>query len=92
MTPMDELIAQAELGEEARRFMESDLGKCVLGMAEQHTQAALEALGNADPHDTTTIVKLQNEAKYARGFAEYLTELLTEGENAISVFKQQEAT
>jgi len=45
----DELVAQAELGEEARRFLESDLGKYIIGVARQEAQLALVKLSTADP-------------------------------------------
>jgi hypothetical protein len=84
-----ELIAQAEIGEEARKFVESDLGKCVLGMAEQEALAAMEELVSTDPGDWKKIARLQMQIQSARNFEKWLAELIDEGDNAISVFKQQ---
>ena len=85
----DELIAAAELGEEARRFLESDLGKCLLGMAQQEVALAQEALERVDPADTEAVRKLQNQAMLGRQFEQWLLELLDKGESALEVFKQQ---
>jgi hypothetical protein len=84
-----ELIAQAEIGEEARKFVESDLGKCVLGMAEQEALAAMEDLVSTDPGDWKKISRIQMQIQFARNFEKWLAELIDEGDNAISVFKQQ---
>lgn len=92
MTPDDELIATAELGEEARKFLESDLGKCLIGMARQEVQAAREKLGDIDPGDMKGIEALQNHVKVGIWFEDWLNELLSRGENALSVFKQSQET
>ena len=83
----DELIAAAELGEEARMFIESDLGKVMLGLADQQVLAALDAMEDVDPTDTEAIRKLQNKAKMGRQFRAWLYELLDDGQNAMEVFK-----
>jgi hypothetical protein len=85
----DELVAAAELGDEAKRFLESDLGRCLLGMAEQEVQLAQEALAEVDPTDTEAIRKLQNHAKLYRQFNDWLKELLDKGEAALQAFIQQ---
>ena len=85
----DELIAAAELGDEARRFLESDLGKCLLGMAQQEVMLAQEALETVSPYDQEAVRALQNQAKLGRHFEQWLLELLDKGESALEVFKQQ---
>ena len=86
--PLDELIAAAELGEESRRFLESDLGKCILGMAEQQVKAAQEDLENTSPTDTEKIRELQNKARMGRAFEGWLRELFHDGEAAIAIYRQ----
>ena len=85
----DELIAEAELGEEARHFLESDLGKCLLGMAQQEIALAQEALERVDPANAEAVRKLQNQAQLGRQFEKWLLELVDRGDTAIKVFKQQ---
>ena len=86
---LDHLIAAAELGEESRKFLESDLGRCILGMAQQEVQAALEALEVTPANETEKIRELQFQARFGRRFEHWLHELLDEGESAMNVFKQQ---
>ena len=90
MEKLDELIAAAEIGDEAKRFIESDLGKCMLGMAQQEVLAAQEALEKVDPQNTAEIVRLQNQARLGRFFREWMLELLDRGESALHIFKQQQ--
>lgn len=85
--PLDELIATAELGEEARNFLESDLGKCLLGIAKQQVLAAQEDLEIVDPTETEQIRKLQNKAQLGRQFEQWLRELLHDGESAMQIYK-----
>lgn len=89
---LDQLIAEAEIGEEARKFVESDLGKTIIGMAQQDARAAEEALGDVDPTDIKAIVSLQNKIKLCRLFEQWLAELISRGNDAINVYTQQRST
>src|SRR5262245_41447062 len=82
---LDALIAEASIGDEAKKLKESELGRTVLGMAEQEVLAAQEALETVDPADHMTITALQNQAKTARNFGNWITELISKGENAMTV-------
>ena len=90
MNENDELIAAAELGDEAKRFLESDLGKIMMGMAQQDVALAQEALERVDPEDAKAVRKLQNDAYLGRVFEQWLLELVDKGESAMSVFKQSQ--
>ena len=86
----DELIAEAEIGDEARKFVESDLGKTLLGMAHQDISDAQIGLEDIDPEDSKAIRNLQNKAKVARNFESWLIELISKGENAMVQWKQNQ--
>lgn len=89
METIDELIASAEIGDQARKFLESDLGKCVLGMARQQIEEAWLDLENVDPTQTEKIRALQNKAQLGRQFEQWLKELLQEGENAMNIYQSR---
>ena len=89
METIDELIASAEIGDQARKFLESDLGKCVLGMARQQIEGAWLDLENVDPTQTEKIRALQNKAQLGRQFEQWLKELLQEGENAMNIYQSR---
>ena len=90
MNDNDELIASAELGEEARKFLESDLGRCLTGMAMQEVEGARERLGVIDPSDEKGITVLQNHVKVGLWFEQWLAELVDRGNAAMQVFKQSQ--
>lgn len=87
----DDLIAEAEIGDEARKFVESELGKAMLDRADQQLRAAQEALETVDPTKTEEIRTLQNKAQIARNFGEWLSELIDRGDNALTVWKESNA-
>jgi hypothetical protein len=89
VSEQDELIAEAEIGDAAKQFIESELGKTLLGMAQQELLLAQEELEKVDPTDTKKITALQNQAKTARNFESWLGELVIKGQNAINVWRQQ---
>lgn len=88
-TRLDELLAEAELGEEARRFVEGQLGTCLIGMARQEAEAAKERLASVDPEDKKQITQLQNQVWLGRQFEAWLAELITKGNEALEVFKNE---
>ena len=85
----DELAAEAILGDEARRFLDGDLGKYMRGVAEQEIQEAILELEDADPEDKKKIREIQNKIWRARNFTGWLNELVQRGEEALRAFQQQ---
>lgn len=82
-----ELIAEAVIGDEARQFLESELGRTVLGIADQEIENARLAMELVDPHDAKAMMKLQNEIALGRRFKGWLIELINKGENALEVYR-----
>lgn len=85
----DELIAEAELGDQAKAFLESDLGRCLIGLAQQEVWSAHEALESISPTDIEGIRSLQSQAKMGRMFEQWLIELIDKGESALEVLREQ---
>ena len=84
---IDELSAEVEMGELARTFVTSDLGKCLLGMAHQEIAEAHDALEMVSPVDIVKITELQNKAKLGRMFEQWLIELIDKGNSALEIYK-----
>lgn len=80
----DDLQAAAELGEDAKAFLESDLGKSMLAAAHADALEAMEHLGVTDPDDKKELVRWQIELKAARKFAEKLQHFILIGDEALS--------
>lgn len=85
----EETIEAALLGEKVREFVESDVGMGLIILAERDALSALEKLADVDPDDTKTIRKLQGEVKLYQSFKGWLSELVSRGEEAEKVYKQQ---
>lgn len=90
MEQLDHLIADAELGKEAREFLEGTLGTYLIGLANQELMLAQEELENVNPNDLNAVRDLQNKAKVSRWFVQWLKELVDKGDSALSVWKQQQ--
>ena len=86
----DDLVAEALLGDEAKQFMESDLCKYMLGIAEQEIALAQEALENVNPSDTEAVRDLQFKAKVARQFRQWLDETIDKGDSALEVLRDEQ--
>lgn len=89
MNETDILIAEASIGEESASFIESELGRCILGMAEQEVLAAQLSLETIAANDATEIIRLQERIRLARLFPQWLGELVVKGEQAKSVWLSQ---
>jgi hypothetical protein len=87
----EELIREAELGDEARKFIESSIGKAMLDRADELLIQAQEALETVDPTNTEKVRSLQNQAQMARNFGEWLNHLVDKGDNALIQWRQSNA-
>ena len=83
------MIAEAELGEEAKNFLEGNLGKFLRGVAVQEIRLAQENLGDVDPENTIAIKQFQNNAFRWKQFIELLEGLVAKGDQAILIYRQQ---
>ena len=91
MTDIETLGAEAILGDEADKFMRSDLGKIVLGLAAQEAELAISKLKTVDPADYLAIQTLQNEIWRAESIEQWLRDLILEGDQALKIIEHDEA-
>ena len=89
MSELDELSAEAEIGDQAKIFMDSELGRTLLGIAEQESETARRALGRVDPDNKKEIVRLQNEIALGERFPQWLNELFEKGNNALEIYRHE---
>lgn len=85
----NELIAETLVGDEAETFKVSELGRCLLGIAEQDRRLALEELETVNPTDVPAIEALQRRAMHARNFEAWIDDLITKGRQALEVLKHE---
>ena len=83
----DAQIAEALIGEDAERFVASELGQVILGFAQQEVEAARNEWEQTDPADAKKMSELQFKAKFGREFQAWLIELIEKGAEARKVIK-----
>ncbi|MDH3981285.1 MAG: hypothetical protein OES84_00115 [Kiritimatiellaceae bacterium] len=59
MTDIDTAVAEAELGIEIENFLDTNLGKYLMGCKEQDEKDAIEELLSFDPYKYTSLGELQ---------------------------------
>jgi hypothetical protein len=83
MTSEEEvLLAEAMLGRDAEDFINSDIGRYLLGRAEQEAAEASELLAKVNPWRRNRIRQLQNEIWRAQSIRGWLAEMVTSGKAA----------
>lgn len=85
---IDLIAAEAELGEAARRFLESDMGRLIAGRAGAEADEAFIKLKDIDPEDSETIRKLQNDIWRAESVITWIAETIERGNSAIDEFEE----
>ena len=73
------LFVEHDMGERAKEFIASDLGRFMIGAAQQDMQDAHNKLARTLPFRWRRIQSLQNEIRVAEMFVGYLQELVTLG-------------
>jgi len=93
----DELLADFELGEEAKRFLNTELGKYIDGCSQQDVDNAKDLLLELDSYSFTDLQSLQNainaiqnKAKTAQDIRIYIAEAITNGQMAEHQLDQNE--
>lgn len=84
------LFAQADLGEQAREFLTTDLGKYLAGCAEQQINDCSRELLKVCPTNTDKIQLLQSKAQTASNFLVWINEAIDMGSVAYQQITQTE--
>jgi hypothetical protein len=75
----DPLVKSAVLGAEVEQFLESDIGKYLVGRAEAEALEAVELLKRVSFWRKHRIIWLQNRISVAESFQKWLGEAYSEG-------------
>ena len=86
----DQLLAMAYMGREAEDFCNSEIGKYLVGRAEQEEREALEALSTVSTFRKNRIRELQNQVWRARSLQAWLGELITDGRMALQQLESED--
>jgi hypothetical protein len=86
LSPQDK--AEILIGDDAEQFFDSELGRTVLGMAEQDLLAAAHAFDGVSLTDQEKLIELKVEVRVAKRFKSYLKELMDRGREALASSQQ----
>ena len=75
----DPLVKSAVLGSQVEQFLETDIGKYLVGMAENVALEAMDQLKRTAPWRKTRIQQLQNTILTAENFQKWLGQAYSEG-------------
>lgn len=78
------LLAEIHIGEDAAEFVKSDVGRYLLGRANQEIKAATNDLKRVYPWRRNRIQQLQNQIKVHELFKSWLVEAIVSGRTALS--------
>ena len=76
------LSAQAKVGALCANWLDTDVGRYVIGRAEQYEMDVLLELATVKPEDKIRIVQLQERAKVPALIVRFLDEAIADGEAA----------
>lgn len=81
------LMAEAILGDDAEKFLKTDLGRYLLESARQEATGALHELKTVSPIDKEKITELQNKVWRAESIEGWLTGLINAGQQAREILE-----
>ena len=84
------LLAEVHLGEDAAQFIKSDLGRYMVGRANEDIQLAMEQLKTCSWWRGNRIKYLQNKIKVAENTKMWLVECLNAGQMALQTLESQQ--
>ena len=84
-----ELLAEAMIGRDAEDFIESDIGRYIIGCAEQESHEATEQLKRVYPWRRRKIQELQNKIYRAESIQSWLAELVISGKQALQSLENE---
>jgi hypothetical protein len=87
---LDLLMAEAVLGRDAEEFLNTELGRYMLGRCEQEIQEAQDQLSRVSSWRRRRIQELQNRVWRAKSVKEWLAELISNGKSAEAALEETE--
>lgn len=88
---MDEtLLAEAIVGKDAEDFVNSEIGRYIIGCAEQESADAMDQLKRVFPWRRRKIQELQNKIYRAESIQSWLAELVIKGKQAMQTLDNED--
>lgn len=85
----DLLMAEAVLGRDAEEFLNSDIGRYLIGRCDQEIDEAQELLSTVSTWRKRRIQELQNRIYRAKSLKVWISELITNGKAAEAAMEDE---
>lgn len=85
---VDALRAEAILGQDAEEFIESELGRYIIGRVDQEREEAVQKLCTTSVWRRNRIRELQNQIWRCDTFKSWLADMVVRGKSAIDLLEQ----
>ena len=89
LDPEDPVVRTATLGKQVEDFLNTDIGKYLIGRAEEESQQALDKLKVVSPWRRTRIRDLQAQVWRAESFQQWLGNAIVEGQHALEMLQDE---
>ncbi len=83
------LMAEAELGIDAQKFFNTDLGRYFIGRIEAEISSAKDAFADVDLEDRNAVWGLQEQIKRASLVKQWIAEVIMNGQNAEKILTHE---
>ena len=90
LNPDDPIIHTAVFGKVVENFLNTELGKYLVGRAEREVEEAIDQLKSVAPWRRRRITELQNEIKNGERFQAWLADAIIEGQQALKTIEGDE--
>ena len=87
--PDEVLLSTMDIGDQAEKFIASELGQVLLAIAKQEADDALQKLKDVSAWDQKAILELQSRVWRAESFNGWLASLVFKGREAYSEFRDR---
>jgi hypothetical protein len=84
----DLLVAEVVLGRDAQDFLGSELGRYLLGRAQQEADEAMDQLKRINPWRRIKILQLQSKIQRNESIRSWLREIISSGRSAESALEK----
>ena len=90
LDPDDPLVRTATFGRQVEDFLETDIGKYLVGRAEQEARTAMDRLKAISPWRRARIRDLQAQVWRAENFQQWLGNAIVEGRHALQMLQEDD--
>lgn len=91
LNPDDPIVRSAVFGKQVEQFLDTAIGRYLVGRAEEEAERALSQLRTVAPWRRRRIMDLQNQVYRAEAFQQWLADAIIDGQQALTIIEDSNA-